>query len=206
VTDAELIAVARPTWDKLFDRPPLSMGVAEGIVWATVGSPSIGVNGYACIPAEGHPWSTRFPNGEDMHEDRARWKRNFELLKKVKKRNPGIGEGEAVAEMVKDPDYEQYPENYGLDDYVDVHGGVTFHQHPWVGFDTGHAWDHWSSEYDPHGISQYHGDSFGGFPVIHWTPELVAEEAKRLARQIAEIGRLEKTIEMEMEEKHDPTA
>lgn len=43
-----------------FDREPLRHGVVHGIAWAICPGPSPhhpDVNGYAQIPAEGHPWS-----------------------------------------------------------------------------------------------------------------------------------------------------
>lgn len=71
-----------------------------------------------------------------------------------------------------------------LDAVLDVHGGVTYAHHPWIGFDTAHAGDVWSSEYDPLGVTGINRKY--RLPYSReWTPELVAQEAQRLARQIA---------------------
>ena len=76
-------------------------------------------------------------------------------------------------------------DGFDLDDLITVHGGVTYSQHPWIGFDTAHAWDWWPPEYDRLAMSSR-------FLVVpdakRWTPELVVLEAQMLARQIAKIG------------------
>lgn len=77
-----------------------------------------------------------------------------------------------------DDDYE------GMDRLLEVHGGLTYHGDKWIGFDTCHGGDIWDAEYDSHGITR------GFTPTSwdrHWTPEMVAEEAKSLARQIAKF-------------------
>lgn len=132
---SELIRAALRKWPHEHAEP-LAIGECDNIVWATVKSPMIGVNGYVLISAESHPWSTGFPDD--------------------------------------------------LEDLIDVHGGITYVQHPWLGFDTGHAWDYWPPEYDRIGIQQHGWPT--GVTVINWTPELVAEEAKRLATQIVALG------------------
>jgi hypothetical protein len=149
----ELLQAALKVWPHSIQ--PLDMGVEDGIFWATCYAPTVGVNGYVLIPAEGHPWSKGFPTD---------------------------GEGDT-----------------NLDDFLDVHGGVTYYDHAngtkgiWVGFDTCHAFDVWDAEYDRIGLStRYRGKPHKW--DRHWTPELVAEEAKNLARQVAEIARLEATI------------
>jgi hypothetical protein len=147
----ELLAAARKSWDELFNPPPLLMGVEDGVVWAIVPSPVVGVNGYCMIPAEGHPWSPGFP-----------------------------------------PD--------DLDDFLDAHGGITYSSHPWVGFDCAHFQDIWPPEYDPYEVTRIAREYCSTWSS-EWTPELVIEEAKKLARQIAEIGALEKQIGIQMEEK-----
>lgn len=60
---------------------------------------------------------------------------------------------------------------------ADVHGGLTYSggNEGWIGFDTLHSGDIWPGL--PSSLR------FG--PAKHWTPELVAEEARRLARQVA---------------------
>jgi hypothetical protein len=64
-------------------------------------------------------------------------------------------------------------------DKVDVHGGVTFAEQGWIGFDTMHSWDHW--EGSTVGFNEGTDLSF----LKYWTQEMVVEEAKRLARQVA---------------------
>lgn len=135
---SELGRVARKLFADDFGREPLAMGIVDGIVWATVKSPAVGINGYAMIPAEGHPWSAGFPDDAD------------------------------------------------LDEFLDVHGGVTWAQFPWVGFDTAHYMDAWGPEYDLLGLSRKWGPER---PVIEWTPGMVATEAKNLAAQVAALGR-----------------
>ena len=65
----------------------------------------------------------------------------------------------------------------------DVHGGVTYGPTPsgWVGFDTAHSGDVWpGQEYDLGYDTEWD---------VHWTNEKVADEARELARQIAEVSR-----------------
>ena len=61
---------------------------------------------------------------------------------------------------------------------VDVHGGLTYGGGPsgWVGFDCLHSGDVW-----PDGPIWDRGEPW----AKNWTAELVAEEARRLARNIA---------------------
>ena len=81
--------------------------------------------------------------------------------------------------------YVKIPEGHhwhGLDYdeiYVDVHGGLTYGGGPsgWVGFDCLHCGDWWP------GQRRFEGGP--NFTDIEWTPAMVAEEAKRLARNIA---------------------
>jgi hypothetical protein len=61
---------------------------------------------------------------------------------------------------------------------VKVNGGVTFDSDNWIGFDTLHSGDYWPGV--PHGPHDYD---------THWTAEMVANEAKALARQIAAATR-----------------
>jgi hypothetical protein len=75
-----------------------------------------------------------------------------------------------------------------LDKLLEVHGGVTFRNHPWVGFDTAHAGDRWPKEFDSMGLSSISGM---GPWSRDWTPELVEREAQKLARQIAAYGKAE---------------
>lgn len=63
---------------------------------------------------------------------------------------------------------------------VDVHGGLTFGSDSdgWIGFDTLHSGDIWPGLPSSLRFGPASWDK-------HWTPELVAEETKRLARQAA---------------------
>lgn len=67
-----------------------------------------------------------------------------------------------------------------MDDYdlVDVHGGITYGPDAdgWIGFDTLHAFDVWPGSPD-----YQKDDEYGRW----WTPDMVAEEARQLAIQIA---------------------
>lgn len=140
MSNAALIQAARKRFIEDFDeREPLHMGIVDGVVWATTVAPMCGINGYAMVPAEGHPWSNGWP----------------------------------------------FADSWDLDDVFNVHGGVTYSCHPWIGFDTAHAWDWWPPEYDKLGLSSR-------FLVVdgskRWTPALVAYEARRLAIQVAKIG------------------
>lgn len=75
--------------------------------------------------------------------------------------------------------------DWGLDEYLSVHGGVTFAKHPWIGFDTAHAGDNWSAEYDPRGLSDIIGkSSFGG---ELWTEDKILLETLAMANQLAAI-------------------
>jgi hypothetical protein len=149
------------------------------------------------IPAEGHPWSPRFPRGESSEQDYQNSSKYLRLLHDIQQRYPGISLGDAYDKLVESGEYVER-ESRSLDDFLDVHGGVTYYQHPWVGFDTAHSGDVWTgTEYDRH---QWSDLNDGLSWSRTWTPELVAEEAKNLARQIAEIGRLEKQLEIPQEE------
>ncbi len=66
------------------------------------------------------------------------------------------------------------------DDVVDVHGGVTFGPAygNWIGFDTMHAGDIWADSPETMKFGTTSWDK-------HWTQDLVIEETKRLARQVA---------------------
>lgn len=63
------------------------------------------------------------------------------------------------------------------DKEVDIHGGLTYHEDGWIGFDTSHAGDYWegSSWSVPLGLAER----------TTWTLELVVRETKRLADQVA---------------------
>ena len=155
------------------------MGVEDGILWACQRG-TVGICGYALIPAEGHPWSPQLPSGLDSMQEAEESRRA--LLEFDALRRQGLDFAEACKQVHGDDPLDQ---DY-MDRYLDVHGGITYYVHPWVGFDTGHGCDVWPPEWDEHGIcsiARSYGES------IHWTPEMVYEEAKALARQVAEIGR-----------------
>ena len=65
---------------------------------------------------------------------------------------------------------------------VDVHGGLTYGGGPsgWIGFDCLHFNDWWP------GRRKYEGAP--GFSDTEWTPEMVADETRRLARNVAAAG------------------
>lgn len=139
------------------ERPPLEMGVESGIVWAITRAPYMGINGYVMIPPEGHPWSAGIPS----------WPQKY------------------------DEDDEYSYEAHGYDAFT-VHGGITYgggecmgSDQRWLGFDTAHSGDVWPPEFDPHNGSDICGR---GLPWSkEWTTELVIEEVKSLARQLAAV-------------------
>lgn len=61
------------------------------------------------------------------------------------------------------------------------HGGITGgHGDDWIGFDTGHAFDYWPGT----PLSEYEDPEHPW--TVHWTVAKVADEARRLARHVAE--------------------
>lgn len=68
-----------------------------------------------------------------------------------------------------------YEEVNNLMDY-DCPGGLTYSEGGWIGFDTLHVGDYWPEM----GGCKYPG-------AKKWTPEMVAEEARKLARKVSEI-------------------
>lgn len=96
--------------------------------------------------------------------------------------------------VVKAPLYEAYngyirlPDDHpwlAFEDYMDipaeVHGGITYANGNWVGFDTLHAWDVW-----PESPSFYHLKDNG----ILWTPKMVVSETKQFLDQ-AVVAKME---------------
>jgi hypothetical protein len=64
--------------------------------------------------------------------------------------------------------------------FAKIHGGITYGPDGdgWIGFDTLHSGDRWPGGlFEKFPRAQWHND---------WTPALVAEEARDLARQVAE--------------------
>ncbi len=86
--------------------------------------------------------------------------------------------------------YVRVPEGHpwhGLDYFhedidVAVHGGLTYGSvDGWIGFDCLHYGDRWPGYERPSSLPR-------AFTYRDWTPELVAEEARRLASQVAKAG------------------
>lgn len=79
--------------------------------------------------------------------------------------------------------YVRIPEGHpwhglGYDDIdVEVHGGLTYANDGWVGFDTLHGGDCWP------GSPRYHREDEWAH---HWTEAEVVEETRALARRVAE--------------------
>jgi len=85
---------------------------------------------------------------------------------------------------------KEFPEgDWALDEHLNVHGGVTFSDHPWIGFDTAHAGDMWSEEYDTHGITRLTGlwTDVGMYGIL-WNENLVVLETLAMANQLAAIS------------------
>lgn len=189
-----LMAAARDVWPFIGDEyQPHEMGVVDGVVWATTRG-DVGFNGYALIPAEGHPWSRAWPNNiEDQAEAVVRQRK---MLTEFGRNLQTRGEAEAVRQVGEwvdlDADY--------LDNYLDVRGGVTYYVHPWVGFDCAHSWDVWEEQYDWQALCVRYrkrcalfGDSAEPCDGHrHWFPSMVAEGAKRMAQQIADYGHIDR--------------
>jgi hypothetical protein len=64
---------------------------------------------------------------------------------------------------------------------VDVHGGLTFSNDEWIGFDALHGGDVWP-EMETDRIAPH---TFDPKWDRRWTPEMVATETRTLARQVA---------------------
>lgn len=111
--------------------------------------------------------------------------------------------GNAVSGYVKLP--EGHPDadvDYDvLDGEYEVHGGLTFAQDGWVGFDTAHAFDIWEPEellpllntdYERRGYERMQEmarsmPTHASIPELRWTVSLVRAETERLASQV--LGR-----------------
>lgn len=164
---------------------PLTMGkivhreLEAEVAWAVTWGGTMGVNGYARVPLEGHPWPARYENYDQLPVDV----------------HGGLTYGPES--------YRDYAE-LGLPPrpartWVEIGG--------WIGFDTAHAWDVWTPEEitriesqfpetrTPEQISMYRkisaiNSEFNlhqpGDPMnIMWTIEQVEQEAIDLALQIA---------------------
>lgn len=64
---------------------------------------------------------------------------------------------------------------------IDAPGGITYGptDSGWIGFDTLHSGDYWP------GAPRYYEDLLHG---TNWTPEMVTEETRKLARQVAAVN------------------
>lgn len=87
-----------------------------------------------------------------------------------------------------------------VDGVVDAHGGLTYgpDRYGWIGFDTGHAFDHWSiSELESAGaaitdellasrarLGELH-EICGRAPVLAWTVQKLIDETNSLASQLS---------------------
>lgn len=87
----------------------------------------------------------------------------------------------AVNGYVKLPDGHPWRdiEDIQFSSDINVHGGVTYGMdaNGWIGFDTLHSGDSWPE--NPYNFAVPGHE-------IHWTPEMVAAEARRFARLAAE--------------------
>lgn len=171
---------------------PLLRGAVDGIAWAVVPYPSPvapGVNGYAQIPAEGHPWSAietvaDIEDQVDCHGGLT-WGpvKPFGLLDLME----GLPE-ELAAEV---PPIVEF--RHPCRTMAEVGG--------WIGFDTTHAGDLWSDEalqeagLEPAEV-QIPNLSMGHGLDRHWTLGQVVEETRGLALQVAAArqGRVETVL------------
>lgn len=192
VGEQHLIKLALTVWPFPEDAPPLEIGVVDGIVWATAKG-IVGVCGYALIPAEGHPWSKQWPIGRDQSDDRKSWKKTSARIYELTE--SGVDMGQAMAIIAEEGFGQDHDHGY-MDDFLDVHGGVSWYEHPWVGFDTGHSGDLWPPEWDERDLCAIEREYPSDWQRV-WTPELVAEEARNLARQVAEVASLERSLEVD---------
>jgi len=81
---------------------------------------------------------------------------------------------DAVNGYVRVPDGHPWSGVHPDEIDVSVHGGPRFTRDGWIGFDTLHAGDYWPGMPD-----------WRRYRAIEWTQEMVEEEAKSLARQVA---------------------
>lgn len=78
-----------------------------------------------------------------------------------------------------DLDYDAVMERLDLSDLLGGAGELTYARDGWIGFDTLHICDAWPEAPD----RWEHEDS------VHWTPELVANQTRALARKVAAAAR-----------------
>lgn len=77
-----------------------------------------------------------------------------------------------------------------LDDHdwdVDVHGGITYAEDGWIGFDTAHYGDIWAGGEDPRGPHPF--PLYLGHDDVRrlWTFDRLVAETEHLAAQVANI-------------------
>lgn len=164
-------------------RQPLRRGVVDGIQWAIVAYPSDYmpmVNGYAQIPAEGHPWSNLEATDDIDNQIHAPGGLTWGPSRPWAWTAQDI---EMIASQLGRNEPRPPPFSHPGKTMADVGG--------WIGFDTGHAGDHWSDEalaeagLDP---PTQRLPALPG-PGHDWTVDAVAEAAQLLAHQIAAVGR-----------------
>lgn len=204
-----LIQAAKAQWVARWeDRELVAIGVEQGIPWLIGPGGHYGLCGYALVPAEGHPWSPRWPNGIDAVKDQEHTSAYLRLMHELHEKGWDLGAATEEAERQLGPHNREY-----MDDFISCHGGVTYYRHPWIGFDTMHSGDIWDGtpwEEKPY-ISARTGETFTratesalGLPwAKQWSLELICEEAKDLAKQVAEVANLERAIEMPTQEEID---
>lgn len=150
-----------------FEELPLAHGLVEGIPWAVRPCPASPpcVNGYAQIPAEGHPWSNLI-DYDDIQP--------FVTAE--------LTYGPHVATLDSD---DGEPATF-VQSLADVGG--------WVGFSTTGYNDVWAPDALAEAGLSYDGERCSGLPdtdptaVVHWTVDKVIEQAQFLARDIAKAG------------------
>lgn len=182
--DEQLMKAATAVWP--FPNPPLRMGVQNGIVWATATASTVGINGYALVPAESHPWSKAWP--ETIMNQPEAAARAREDLQKVHELAAVVGYDEAIRQTFIE-NYEPHLHEDYLDRYLDVHSGISYYVHPWIGFSTSSLGDVWPDHLDPKGYcEQDRAQCRQGCcdNHRHWTAEAVAAEASRLAQQLSD--------------------
>ena len=86
---------------------------------------------------------------------------------------------------VRLPAYHGFALPDDVDAHVQVHGGLTYgiDEGGWIGFDTRHLGDVWPGVNDDEGERWW----VAGIPTRVWSIDAVEAEARRLARQVADL-------------------
>lgn len=198
--DRALMQAIKALWEEEWpERELVAYGVEDGIPWVIGPGGHYGLCGYAIVPAEGHPWSKGWPNGIDQEKHLVISKEN--LAKVQAELDSGATAFQAMETVYGDND-EPLNRDY-LDDYLSCHGGITWYQHPFVGFDTMHSGDVWDGtpweEPPMPGMSMRSTDIARKSPwVTQWSLEKICEEAKNLARQVAEVRNLQQAFDLDV--------